>query len=400
MKVYLIGVGMGNPALLTVQAWETLRRCGLLIGAKRLLDAVPELTAPKCPLVRPSEIAETIRTSDAEEAAVLFSGDIGFFSGAKRLYPLLEGWEVEGIPGVSSLSYFAAKCQKPWQDAYVVSCHGRDGGTVAAVQSHAKTFLLTGGAYKVEILCRLLIEAGLGDLPAWAGEWLSYPQERIVHGTAAELAEERFDDLAVLLVENPAPVQRTCAAPGLPDSAFQRGKVPMTKEEVRTLAVSKLRPRRDSVIWDVGAGTGSVSVECALAASEGTVWAVERSAEGVRLLECNRERFGVSNLRIVEGIAPEALQSLPAPDRVFLGGSGGGLEGILDLIWAKNPKARVVLTAVTLETLSKLTDYLRARPRLSMELVQLSVARAEILGSHHLLRAENPIFLVTLEGEA
>lgn len=397
MRVYLIGVGMGNPDLLTLEASRAIHSSGLLIGAQRLLDAFAGLDIPQKPLVLAKDIAAAIRDSGESQVSVLLSGDIGFFSGAKNLYPLLSGHEVVSLPGISSLSYFCAKCQTPWQDAYVLSCHGRDGGIAAAVQSHSKTFALTGGAYKVETLCRQLTQAGLGSLQAWAGEWLSYPRERIVHGQVAELAGDSFSDLAVLLVENPTPVQPIFQAPGLPDGAFLRGKVPMTKEEVRALAVSKLRLCSRDVVWDVGAGTGSVSVECALCLPEGTVYAVERNPDAAFLIRQNREKFQVSNLCLVEGEAPEALEALPPPDSVFVGGSGGNLEGIVDAALAKNPAVRIVVAAITLETLSGALEAIRRNGFQDTDIAQIAVSKSHPVGGYHMMKAENPIYLISME---
>ncbi len=191
-------------------------------------------------------------------------------------------------------------------------------------------------------MCQELVERGLGDVQLSVGERLSYSDERIVTGTAAELAGETFADLSVLLAENPDPVVRPWNGSGLPDGAFLRGDVPMTKEEVRSLALSKLRLEEHHVVWDVGAGTGSVSVECALSCPAGRVYAVEKKDAALALLAENKARFHAVNLEIVAGTAPEALTNLPAPDRVFLGGTSGSLEEILQVVFHKNPAARVV----------------------------------------------------------
>jgi precorrin-6Y C5,15-methyltransferase (decarboxylating) len=397
LKVYLVGVGMGNPDLLTAQAKMAIESSDLLIGAPRLLELFSELSQPKLSLVRSEEIASAINQSAAAQAAVLLSGDIGYFSGATALRALLDQHEVISLPGISSLVYFCAQCSTPWQDAYSVSCHGRDGGAVAAVQSHRKTFLLTGGQYKVETLCRLLAEGGLGNLPASAGEYLSYPTERIVHGTVSELAENHFADLAVLLVENSAPIHAPYQAPGLPDDAFQRGKVPMTKEEVRTLAISKLKLRPTDLLWDIGAGTGSVSIECAQLLPEGRVYAVEKNPEGAALIQENARRFHCSNLHLVEGDARGVVQDLPAPDRVFIGGSNGALFEVISAALEKNPSVRIVLTAITLETVSLALDAIKHFSFTDTEIIQVSISRAQSVAAYHMMRAENPIYLISME---
>ncbi|WP_130869534.1 precorrin-6y C5,15-methyltransferase (decarboxylating) subunit CbiE [Intestinimonas massiliensis (ex Afouda et al. 2020)] len=398
MKVYLIGVGMGSPEVMTVGALEAIKACPVLVGAPRLLE--PWTESHDCvPLIAGADIAEYIGKQRGEgPIGVLLSGDTGFYSGAKKLWALLGDHEVITLPGISSLSYFCAKLHTDWQDVKIVSAHGRSHNAVGEIQRSERTFALTGGSTKAQDICRELTDRGLGNVTVSVGERLSYSDERIVTGTAAELAEEEFADLAVLLAENPDPVVRPWNGSGLPDGAFLRGDVPMTKEEVRTLALSKLRLEADHVVWDVGAGTGSVSVECALSCPAGRVFAVEKKEEALALLEENKARFHASNLTVVGGAAPAALEDLPAPDRVFLGGTSGELEEILNVIFRKNPAARVVCTAVTLETVAE-----AARLFANLEgadMVQVSATRTRSAGRYHLMDAQNPVWLFSGEGRA
>ena len=397
MKVYLIGVGMGNPGTMTAEALEAVRACPVLVGAPRLLERWAQ-DHDCVPLIAGADIAEYIGKQQEGPIGVLLSGDTGFYSGAKRLWALLEDHEVVTLPGISSLSYFCAKLHTDWQDVKIVSAHGRSHNVVGEIQRNGRTFALTGGSTKVQDICRELTGRGLGDVTVSVGERLSYPDERVVTGTAAELAEETFADLSVLLAVNPRSVTRPWNGSGLPDDAFLRGNVPMTKEEVRALALSKLRLAERHVVWDVGAGTGSVSVECALSCPAGRVFAVEKKEEALVLLEENKERFHAANLSIVGGTAPEALKDLPAPDRVFIGGTSGELGEILDVIFDKNPAARVVCTAVTLETVAeaaRLFAHLEGA-----DMVQVSATRTRSAGRYHLMDAQNPVWIFSGEGRA
>jgi precorrin-6Y C5,15-methyltransferase (decarboxylating) len=406
MRVYLVGIGMGNPGTLTLAARDAVRRSQLLVGARRMLDAVrPVLEDAAAPrmveAVRADDILEALRGSDAACACVLFSGDVGFYSGANLLYQRLgevRGLEVEAMPGVSSLSYLCARLQVPWQDAHVVSVHGRTDNVAGAVQAHRKTFVLTGGQTKAQDVCADLVAHGLGDVRASAGERLSYPEERVVSGSARELACMAFADLTVLLVQNDAPVGRLESAPCLADDAFLRGKTPMTKEEVRELAICKLRLRPGHVLWDVGAGTGSVSVEGALAVPEGQVFAIEKDEDALALLRANRARFGLCNLQVVAGRAPQALAGLPAPDRVFIGGSSGDFEGILRVAVAANPNVRVVASCITLETVSAALAAFSDCGLADVDVVQVGVARGRKAGPYHLMMAQNPVYLFCAGG--
>ena len=396
MKVYLIGVGMGNPGTMTAEALEAVRACPVLVGAPRLLESWTG--SHDCvPLIAGADIAEYIGKQRGEgPIGVLLSGDTGFYSGAKKLWALLGDHEVITLPGISSLSYFCAKLHTDWQDVKIVSAHGRSHNAVGEIQRNARTFALTGGTTKAQDICQELVHRGLGNVTVSVGERLSYSDERIVTGTAAQLAEEEFADLSVLLADNPDPVVRPWNGSGLPDDAFLRGDVPMTKEEVRTLALSKLRLNEDSVVWDVGAGTGSVSVECALSCPAGRVFAVEKKAEVLALLEENRARFHAANLTIVGGTAPEALKDLPAPDRVFIGGTSGELGEVLQVMFDKNPAARVVCTAVTLETVAQAAALFAGLE--GADMVQVSATRTRTAGRYHLMDAQNPVWIFSGEG--
>lgn len=178
------------------------------------------------------------------------------------------------------------------------------------------------------------------------------------------------------------------------DDGFIRGKIPMTKSEVRAVSLSKLELAEDSIVYDVGAGTGSVSVEAALTARRGHVYAFEEKEEGCGLIRENMTRFGVSNLTVVPGSAPETFAGLPAPDRVFLGGTGGRMTEILEQVRQRNPQARIVANVITLETMTALMAYLREH-KLEAEVISVQVSKGETLGTYHRMKAQDPVFVVT-----
>lgn len=393
MQVTLIGLGCGSTETMTVQAQQALHNADCVIGAPRLLNGL-DCTVEKIEAITAHDIAAFCIRNREKTVCVVYSGDTGFYSGTKSLLPLLKEQkiEVEIIPGISSVQLLAARLGCPWQDWNLVSGHGVSCNVLAEVMQEKPTFLLTGGLLTAEEICRRLTDAGLGNLSVVIGENLSYPEECIRFGTAAEFAGKDLSPLAVMLIESAQKTGRQTA--GFPDGSFVRGDVPMTKQEVRAACLGKLAIAPTDTVWDIGAGTGSVSVELALQARRGTVWAVECSDEGCALIRRNRERFGAWNLHLVQAKAPEGLDDLPVPDAVFIGGTKGNLSGILDSIYAKNLLARVCITAIAIETLGMAVDELTRRG-VSVTVTQMSVSRSRQTGSLHLMLANNPVYLIT-----
>lgn len=397
MNVTLIGMGSGQPENLTLQGLAALRQADLILGARRLLAVLPAgCTENRAAAYRPDEVAELLQTSGAENAVLVYSGDTGFYSGASSMMEKLEALGVRArvLPGLSSIQLLAAALGRPWQGWNLVSAHGRTCDPVAECMQGRPTFFLTGGSEDPATLCAQLAAEGFGDVQGVVGQCLGTPEEKLFRGSVKELAAGRFNSLSVLLVEAAEVLPRR--APGLPDEAFERGDVPMTKQEVRAAVLAKLAVRPEDILWDVGAGTGSVSVELALAAPRGRVYAVECRPEGCALIKANREKFRTRNLVLVEGLAPAALSDLPAPDAVFIGGSKGSLAAIVDAALDKNPDARICVSAIALESLSAALAALTAKGR-TVQVSQIAVSRARAVGGLHLMMAQNPIYLITGE---
>ena len=332
--------------------------------------------------------------------AVAMSGDVGFYSGTKKLLPLLEGCQVKVLPGLSSMVYLCARLGRSYEDVVAVSAHGRDRSILPDIRRYSRVFTLVGGENGMGLLCRKLTREGLGDVRLSVGERLSYPDEKITLGTARELADRSFESLSVALIDNDAAAN--VATHGLPDHLFLRGEgpdgvVPMTKSEVRSVCLSKLQITENAVCWDVGAGTGSVSIEMALQARRGKVFAIERRMDAVNLLRKNADKFGTEHLSIVLGLAPEACENLPAPTHVFIGGSAGNMKEILQLVLRKNPNARIVATAIALESVAEITACMKECNLLKTEIVCLNVAKDRVAGRYHLMNGQNPIYIFTMQ---
>ncbi len=398
-EVFIAGIGPGSEALQTQEVRAAIERADCLIGARRMLDAVARPQQLTIDAIAPETIASHIaQHPECGTFCIVMSGDTGFYSGTKKLLPLLRDCRVRVLPGLSSMSYLCARVGVSYEDAVPVSLHGRDLDIAREVRRRRKVFTLVGGDGGMQALCERLTQAGLGHVRIAVGERLSYPDEAITRGTAQELRSHTFDKLSAALIENDTPGE--IVTPGLPDEAFLRnlepGKlVPMTKSEVRSVCLSKLQLTPNAVCWDVGAGTGSVSIEMARLCADGTVYAIEKNERALALLEKNKEAFSASNMQIIPGLAPEACRALPAPTHAFLGGTSGSVRDILALLLKKNPHVRIVATAVTLESVSALTacmaDFEIA------ECVSVQVSKAAQLGQYHLMQAQNPVYIFTLQ---
>lgn len=399
MKLSLVSSGPGDLSQMTYAALQAVSRADCLMGASRLLANFPEHRAPQVPLALPEQIIEYLHAHpEFQTPCVLLSGDAGLYSGAKKLVEHFGAEQTEVYPGISSVSCFSSRLGIPWQDWHLVSAHGTACEIAAHVANFEKTFALTGGAQTPDSLCRELDAAGFGECAAYVGQNLSSPQEAVFHGTVRELGKMRFAPLSVLLVMNPRACERKASSFGLPDGEFLRGDVPMTKSEVRSVILSKLRLKETDTLWDIGAGTGSVSVEMALFARFGKVYAVECSDEGCSLIRQNAQRLGLYNLSLIQGMAPHVCEGLPTPDAAFIGGSKGKLEEILSLLRQKNPAVRVCISAITLETAC---DSLKLLAELSfeeIEAVQVSISKTKRAGRSNLLMANNPVFVISAAG--
>ncbi len=404
-QVDLIGIGMGTQKTLTQEGKTALEEADLLIGARRMVEAVQREGQLTYTAYQPEEILRVIREHpDCAHVAVALSGDVGFYSGAREISKRLKDeadMEVRRIPGICAISYFCAKLGISWEDGALLSIHGQKADVISAVRTHQKTFVLSSDSEGIRALFRQMTACGYGDLPVTIGENLSYEDEVIQTGTAQEFCAYDGSALAVIYIEHPHPEKESMGY-GISDEEFLRGEVPMTKEEIRSIVLTKLRLKEDAVVYDIGAGTGSVAVEAALRVSGGHVYAIERKEEAQTLLEENQKRFQAENLSIVPGEAPEAIVGLPVPDCVFIGGSGGRLREILDTILSGLPEGksvRMVIDVVTLETLSGMVTLLQELASTgnmtSDEVLQVSVAKSRPAQSVHIMTGQNPVYIVS-----
>ena len=392
MKIYIVGTGVDGENTLTKAAEKAIAESDLLIGAKRIVKPFVKLGKEVFITYRHTDIAEKLSSADCSTAAVLMSGDCGFFSGTKKLLPLLEGHDVQVIAGISSASYLCSKVGIPYEKMKFISLHGRDSNIAVNVKMNEHCFLLLGGDITAADVCKRLCEYGLGSADVFIGAELGYHNECIITGKASELTDVHTSGLDVLITENKEALNYIPSA--INDEKFIRGEIPMTKSEVRCIAVSKLNIKSDSVVWDIGCGTGSVTLETAYRCPDGKVFSFDKKHEAATLTAENARLFSCDNISVTEGECPEILTDIAAPDKVFIGGSSGNMSGIFEAVHAQNPCADVVVTAVSLETLNEAIECFE-RFGVLPEIVQVSASRTRKLGTHTMLQAQNPVFIIS-----
>lgn len=437
-KIYFIGTGPGDLAYCTRIGYDIICDADCLIGPERLLEQVRVAAELETPCVAwphgLDAMADTVLRAAADYAkvAVLATGDSNLYSIAGYMSRRLKNsdrFETVLIPGISSLQYFLAKLQIPQDKVSMVSLHGRmKGFSLERFREGGGFVYFTEPEHGPRFLAELLLREGLGDVELVIGEALSLPDEKISRYAAKDLPTRDFHELTLVYIDWPVPETTALSALpevsplrryGLPDSVFQRGDRPMTKQIVRLTALNLLDIPDRGVFWDIGAGTGSIALEVGRAHPDLDIYAVEKEPSGIELLKENVQRFGLRNIQAVEGKASAVMDDLPVCQRCFIGGSGGEMEKIFETLAAKfdrvadkgnllndpvwqavDGKLKVAVSAVTLATPVK---ALEAAKRHGFDLVDtylLSVAKGRKLGPHVMENAENPVRLLLFERSA
>ena len=419
-KIILSGIGMGNTDGMTREAYHAFEEAEVIFGAERMLENLPG-KGIKVPYYRADDIISyLIEHPQYTKVAAAFSGDSGFYSGAQSMKKALEEANEKGIlksettilPGISSVSALAARLGVSWNDAVLASIHGRRANVVNLVRKNTKVFLLLSGKNDFEMLVNKFREAGINHVKISAGYRLSYPDEKLFTFYLDEFKTKLFDlpeGVYTCLIEN-EDCEEQILTPGIDDEIFSRTKVPMTKNEVRVLSISRLELTKNAVVYDVGSGTGSVSIECARLSPDIFVFAIEQKEEAANLTKENAVRLGLSDqVVVINKKAPEGFEELPTPTHVFIGGSSGALSDILSAIQKKlivkeNTKGktdkaskgvRVVINAVSLETIAQITKLIQTYPVKHVQLTQIQASRAHKLGSYNLMQAQNPVLIAS-----
>ena len=410
-RITLAGIGMGNPDCLTKEVERAIAEADILLGADRMIagyqpkiEKMPYYTSEQIIPYLEKMSKGTVGRNDIK-TVILFSGDTGFYSGCQKLYDALlravnDGRlqaDVTVMPGISSVAYLAACMGENYQDAVICSMHGKELPDLAKkIRKGKRLFLLMSGLRDVHKLGKLLLNTGLTECTVTAGYQLSYPEQRIMELRPEECMQLQEDGLYICCIKNPDPERKTLTH-GRKDGEFIRDKVPMTKEEVREVSICKLKLYEGAVVYDIGSGTGSVAAEIAGLSDEIKVFAVEYKEEAVSLIAQNKEKFGLDNIEIVSGKAPDGLEELPVPTHAFIGGSSGRMKEILSALYQKNSQMRVVINAISMETICEMKEVLSAFPIQNEDVVQIQASRAKRVGTYHLMQAENPVWICSFD---
>jgi precorrin-6Y C5,15-methyltransferase (decarboxylating) len=406
--IHVIGMSDAGLASLSGRALELVKQARLIAGGTRHLAAAQGLAAETLALQAPmdaalEQLAKEAQNPDPRPVVVFSSGDPLFFGIGKSLLQRLAPETLRIHPGVSSMQLAFARAGLSWEDACLVSVHGRSlEPLLGADPTASKLGIFTDDKNTPSVIADFLMHQGWpGSSQAWVLEDLEGSAEKCTQCALADLPQRSFGSLNVLLLQRVEP-QRAADlfAFALPDEAFERRSPKLgliTKAEVRAVVLSKLRLFPSARVYDVGAGSGSVAIESARLCRKGRVWAIEKDEEDCRMVQANIERFATPQVTLVHGRAPEALSGIPEdPDAVFVGGSGGALASILEACFARlKPGGSLVATTVTLENTHQALAWYKGHEDWDMLQMQVS-RRAKVLDLNR-LEALNPVSLFWLK---
>jgi precorrin-6Y C5,15-methyltransferase (decarboxylating) len=408
--VSIVGIGDDGCVGLCSRAMNAVARAAVLVGGERHLAFFPEFAGERIVLKKgiPEVMARLGELCAEQNVCVLASGDPLFFGIGARVIAAVGAEHVEVIPQPTSMQWAFAKVGMNWDDAALLSVHGRSHrGFLTRLRRCFKAACLTDPENTPPVLAQVLKEHGQQDQwRAWVCENLGSTGERVREFSIEELAAcTDIQPLNVLILRRTDPKWRPPPPISyLHEDAFAK-RMPkkglITKREVRMLSLAALELRTDSIIWDIGAGSGSISIEAAMVACDGCAYAVEVDPEGVEICRENIRALAVDNVEVIHGSAPEALADLPRPDAVFVGGSKGSMREIIDVCLDRlTSGGRLVVNAITLENIAEAYTGLRAHG-LVPEVTLLNVSRGEPLARYLRYEALNPItmFAVTKSSE-
>jgi precorrin-6Y C5,15-methyltransferase (decarboxylating) len=399
IPVQVVGLGM-SPTDLTPKAQEIIQEAQVLVGGRRLLDYFPKHQAMKISLGKDPEgtLRQLPALAETKRVVVLASGDPNFYGIGPLVVKVLGAEQVVIHPNLTAVQAACARLQMAWQDARLISLHGRSWEPLSAALGKAGPLIIyTDPVHPPGEIARHLLDRGLKESRLCVAEDLGQDTERVTWLSLAETRGREFSPLNLVVVL-PEPGEVVSPGPqlhvGLPEEVLVHQAGLITKSEVRAVVLAKLRLLPGQVMWDVGAGCGSVSLEASLLVPGGKIFAVERHPERADQIAANRDKFGVHNLEVICAPAPLCLAQLPDPQRVFVGGGGPEVGAIVrEAVRRLTSGGRVVVTAALLETLETARNVL-AEAGWEAEVIHLQVSRSHPLAGGMSLQALNPVWII------
>lgn len=392
-KISVVGVGPGSRRFLTPEAEKVINSAEVLVGGREILR---RFRAKEKKVVGRDigEVIRFIREKKDRGVAVLTSGDPCFYSLLAVILREFPKEEVEIIPGISSMQLCFAKIKEPMNDATLVSLHGRGLAELEKAAQSRKLVILTDSSNPANVVADYMLKHYPRSWRVYVCENLSREDERVTQGSLQDIAREKFDGNAVMVaIYEDEKISRR-VVPGVQDEVFYREGEPITKEEVRVVTLSKACLKENSVVYDIGAGTGSISVEAAFLARRGKVYAVEKDEKRGEVIKKNISKFGLTNVEVLVGEAPEVLEDLPPADSIIIGGSGGRLRDILRKCDEKIAEdGRIVLNLITIDSLTQAFEELE-KMGYRYGVTQLTVSKGEKLGGKLALRPHSMVFII------
>jgi len=397
MNLTIAGLGMGSEGGLTVDAKMAIKDSDVVFGAERLIEGINK---KKYPLYLAKDIIPVLESEKPLRPVILYSGDVSFYSGTKKMIAALREWRediiIRVLPGISSLSYLSSKLGVSYDDAILFSLHGHDSNEDLAkltdlIKYNSKVFTLLSGGKDIPKIAESMISSGISGYIT-AGNNLSYDDESVISMTPEEALSYDKTGVTTAFIYNNAP-ERKPLINVVKDCDMIRGDIPMTKECIRHESVIRLGLCEGDVMYDIGGGTGSVSIEAASLSRNLKVYSFERKPEAVSLIKENIAKAGLYNVEVIEGDAPDTFEGLPTPDRVFIGGSDGRLSRIIKYLSDRKKGIRYVINAVSLETFEEVKKLMKEYDATEDDIVQISVTGVRKAGGHHLMNAQNPVWI-------
>jgi precorrin-6Y C5,15-methyltransferase (decarboxylating) len=406
-KVHIVGIGEDGLAGLTSAARRLVEEAELLLGEPHALGLVPGAAQQRVPLGTSfDEAIRHIQGASGKRIVVLAMGDPLFYGVARYFCDKIGKDRFEVVPHVSAMQTAFARVKESWEEAFLtnLATHGVE-SVLEQIRSAEKVGLFTSEESPPAVVARALLDQHIDYFTVYVCENLGAPDERVTQGELAEMAVQEFAPLNVMiLVRKPHVPDRPSEAIGRrlfgnPDEMFLQSKPKrglLTPAELRAVAIAELDLGPSSVVWDIGAGSGSVAIEAAQIAAQGTVYAIEMDPEDHQLIIQNAKRFGVTNLVPVLGRAPEAWSDLPAPDAVFVGGSGRGISRLVDEAYQRlRNGGRLVATMGSIDNLAETHRLLHGYSS-AVKVWMIGIARGNYQLERIRFQSLNPTFLVAI----